>query len=84
MQKQFAERLQLSSTQSVKMDSLLEAYRQNFTHVQDQYWHLFRLKRDTLRMVMRSLLTPEQNKLFDDYIKEVDGREAKRHEGPGR
>ena len=84
MQKQFAERLHLDAPQSAKVDSILEAYRQTFSQVQKGYWQSFHLKRDTLRLSIRALLTPEQNKLFDDYIKEMDEREAKRRENPQR
>ena len=84
MQKQFAERLHLNTMQAVKVDSILEAFRQSFGQVQSGYWQIFHSKRDTLRLSIRALLAPEQNKLFDDYIKETDGREAKRRENPDR
>ena len=84
MQKQFAERLHLDASQAVKVDSILESFRQSFGQVQSGYWQTFQLKRDTLRLSIRALLTPQQNKLFDEYIKEMDGREAKRRENPER
>jgi hypothetical protein len=84
MQKQFAERMHLNPVQAVKVDSILEAFRQNFGRVQDGYWQTFHAKRDTLRLSIRALLTPDQNKYFDEYIKEMDGREAKRRENPDR
>jgi hypothetical protein len=83
-QKQFAERLHLNTSQAAKVDSILEAFRQSFGQVQSGYWATFHAKRDTLRISIRALLAPEQNKLFDDYIKEMDGREAKRRENPDR
>jgi hypothetical protein len=84
IQKQFADRLHLNASQSAKVDSILEAFRQNFGQVQNGYWQTFHSKRDTLRLSIRALLAPEQNKLFDDYIKEMDGREAKRRDNPDR
>lgn len=84
MQKHFDARLKLDSSQSVRVDSILEAFRQSFSQVQSQYWGSFHAKRDTLRMSIRALLTADQNKLFDDYIKESDQREAKRRENPER
>ena len=84
MQKQFAERLKLNAAQAVKVDSILETFRQSFGQVQNGYWQTFHLKRDTLRMSIRALLDPEQNKLFDEYIKEMDQREARRRENPDR
>ncbi len=80
MQKQVNDRLKLTPVQSTKVDSILESFRENFSQVQSQYWHAFHVKRDTLRMSIRALLTAEQNKLFDDYIKEMDGREARRRD----
>lgn len=84
MQKQFADRLKLTPDQSTKVDSILESFRENFSQVQSQYWQSFRVKRDTLRMSIRAHLTEEQNKLFDNYIKEMDGHESKRRDGPAR
>lgn len=84
IQKQFAERLHLNVSQAAKVDSILEAFRQKFGQVQSGYWQTFHMKRDTLRLSIRALLAPEQNKLFDDYIKEMDEREAKHRENPDR
>ena len=84
MQKQFTDRLKLTPDQSTKVDSILESFRENFSQVQSQYWQSFHVKRDTLRMSIRVLLTSEQNKLFDNYIKEMDEREARRRDTTGR
>jgi hypothetical protein len=80
MSKQFNERLKLTPIQSTKVDSILESFRENFSQVQSNYWQAFHAKRDTLRMSIRALLTMDQNKLFDDYIKEMDVREARRRD----
>jgi hypothetical protein len=80
MQKQVADRLKLTPVQTAKVDSILESFRVNFSQVQSHYWHTFHLKRDTLRMSIRALLTGDQNKLFDDYVKEMDEREARRRD----
>ena len=84
VQKQFADRLKLNPAQTAKVDSILEAFRQRFSSVQGQYWQMFHANRDTLRMSIRALLTAEQNKLFDEYIKQTDQRESRRHEGSER
>jgi len=84
MQKQFADRLKLTPTQSTKIDSILESFRENFSQVQSQYWQSFHVKRDTLRMSIRTLLTVEQNKLFDGYVKEMDERESRRRDTTAR
>jgi hypothetical protein len=84
MQKQFADRMMLTSDQSTKVDSILEAYRQSFSQVQKNYWQSYHVKRDTLRMSIRALLSADQNKLFDNYTKELDEREAKRRDSSDR
>lgn len=81
VQKQFSDRLKLDPAQTVKVDSITEAFRQSFSQVQGQYMGQFHAKRETLRMSIRALLSPEQNKLFDDYIKEMGQREGRRREG---
>jgi hypothetical protein len=81
VQKQFSDRLKLDATQTVKVDSITEAFRNSFSQVQGEYMGLFRAKRDTMRMSIRALLSPEQSKLFDDYIKETGQREGRRREG---
>jgi hypothetical protein len=78
VQKQFAERLKLSPSQATAVDSIFEAFRQKFTEVQKEYSQAFHSKRDTLRLTIRKVLTGNQNRLFDDYIREMDEREAKR------
>ena len=84
MQKQTAERLKLTPEQSMKVDSILESFRVNFSQVQSQYWQAFHVKRDTLRLSIRALLTAEQNKLFDSYVKEMDERESHRRDTTAR
>ncbi len=84
IQKQFADRLKLSADQGTKVDSILEAFRESFSQVQKNYWQSYHLKRDTLRMSIRGLLTADQNKLFDNYTKEMDDREAKRRDSTDR
>jgi hypothetical protein len=78
IQKQFATRLRLDSLQSARVDSLMESYRQKFGDVQKHYWETIRLKRDTLRLEIRQLLTAKQIGLYDDYIKEINERESRR------
>ena len=81
VQKQYSERLKLDSAQTVKVDSISEAFRKSFSQVQGQYMGLFHAKRETLRMSIRAVLSPEQNRLFDAYIKETGQREGRRREG---
>ena len=84
MQKQLADRLKLTPDQSTRVDSILESFRVNFSQVQSHYWQTFHMKRDTLRLSIRSLLSSEQNKLFDSYIKEMDERESHRRDTTAR
>ena len=80
-QKQFADRLKLNAAQSAKADSIFESFRQSFSQVQSGYW---KTRRDSVRLSIRALLSADQNKLFDDFIKEMDERDAKRRENPDR
>lgn len=72
----FAQRLQLDSVQRARVDSVVDSYRVHMG------WHRqnLLLVRDTTRMEIRKLLTAEQNKRFDEYIKEMNEHEAKRRE----
>lgn len=77
-QKQFAKDLKLTPEQEVKVDSILEFNRNKIGVIQKQYADIYKLHRDTLRLEIRKLLTPEQNKLYDERIKEHEEREAKK------
>lgn len=79
-QKQFAKDLKLDSEQEVKVDSLLEFNRNKIGSIQKQYADIYKLHRDTLRLEIRKLLTPEQNKLYDERIRKHEEREAKKRE----
>ncbi|MEX0736073.1 MAG: hypothetical protein WEB62_09160 [Bacteroidota bacterium] len=77
-QRQFAERLRLDPVQAARVDTIFDAHRVRFSEVKKTYSEIFRQKRDTLRMEIRKVLTPEQNALYDGYIKEQEDREKKR------
>jgi hypothetical protein len=66
--KMFADRLHLDHQQVEKIDTILDTYRPTL----DMYRKYVRLTRDTLEDEIRKVLSPEQNKLYDDYIKELD------------
>jgi Ser/Thr protein kinase RdoA (MazF antagonist) len=71
--KAFAARLHLEPRQMAEVDSLLELRRQRF----EAYRSLTMASRDSTRQEIRKILTPEQNKLFDDYIQEMNSREER-------
>jgi hypothetical protein len=66
--KMFADRLHLDTHQVAQVDTILDIYRPTL----DMYRKCVRLTRDTLEGKIRNVLSPEQNKLYDDYIKELD------------
>jgi hypothetical protein len=76
VRKAFAERLHLDTLQLSRVDSLMDAHRKKM----DDIRKLFSLERDTLRAGIKKLLDPAQNRIYDDYIKEIEARDAKRHE----
>jgi hypothetical protein len=75
--KEFAEKLKLRPDQTVAVDSILEARKEKFVTVRKGYSETIKLQRDTLRREIRKLLNPEQNSLYDQYIKEMDERETR-------
>lgn len=80
-QKHFVQRLKLDSTQASIVDTIFEAHRKKFSEVRKLYTERFQLDRDTLRGQIRRILSPEQNTLFDEFIKEQDERDKKKKEG---
>ena len=66
--KMFADRLHLDNHQVAQVDTILDVYRPTL----DMYRKHVRLTRDTIENKIRLVLSPEQNKLYDDYIKELD------------
>ena len=72
--KMFSERLHLGATQSAQVDSLLEHRRLRM----ESYRTAMMSSRDSLRQDIRRLLTPEQNRLFDEFIQETDARDRAR------
>ena len=72
--KMFNERLRLTPEQSAAVDTLLEHHR---LRIEAQRTSMLS-SRDTLRQEIRRLLTPEQNRLFDEFIQETDARERAR------
>ncbi len=75
--REFKERLKLDETQAATIDSLLEAQKSKFGELRKQYSSVFRAQRDSLRTIIRSLLTEEQNTLYDQYIQDMEKRESR-------
>jgi len=77
VRKEFADRLKLTGNQPTQVDSILESNRKKFGEIRKEYDEVFRHQRDSLRRGIRSILSPEQNLLYDQYIKEMDERESR-------
>ena len=75
--REFSDRLKLQGDQSARIDSILESNRKRFGELRKEYNDVFRQQRDSLRKAIRTALSPDQNILYDEYIKEMDEREAK-------
>lgn len=69
----FAERIGLDSAQRTVVDSLTEVYREKMNHYRQNIFTV----RDTLRLEIRKVLSTDQNKRFDDFIREIDERQAR-------
>ena len=75
--KEFTNRLKLQGNQPAIVDSILEAGRVRFSEIRKEYNETFRTQRDSLRREIRKILSQDQNLLYDQYIKEMDEREAR-------
>jgi Spy/CpxP family protein refolding chaperone len=76
--KVLAERLHLDQRQIAQVDSILGEHRQRMEEFRKQTLAV----RDTIRLEIRKVLNPEQAKLFDGFIQEINSREARRREPP--
>ncbi len=76
VRKEFAQRLHLDSLQIAEVDSVFDVHRRKM----DDIRKLFSADRDTLRGSIRKLLSANQNKLYDDYIKEMESRDTRRRD----
>jgi hypothetical protein len=76
--KVLAERLHLDQRQIAQVDSILGLHKQRMEEFRKQTLAV----RDSIRVEIRKLLNPEQEKLFDGFIQEMNNREARRHEPP--
>ena len=79
--KEFAERLKLDETQTAMVDSILESHRSVFDSLRKEYGKSYRAGRDTIRQQIKAILSPEQQKLYDEFIQQMEEREAKRRSG---
>jgi len=71
--KAFSERLHLDTRQTAEVDSILERRRLKL----NVYRTAMLAARDSTRQEIRKILSPEQNKLFDEYIQEMNAREER-------
>jgi len=76
MRKEFAQRLHLDTLQLSRVDSLMDSHRKKM----DDIRKMFSSERDTLRAGIRRMLDPAQNRIYDEYIKQIEARDAKRRE----
>ena len=77
VRREFVQKLMLDTVQVAEVDSLMDSHRKKM----DDIRKLFSAERDTLRSDIRKHLRGEQNKLYDEYIKEAESRDARRREG---
>jgi hypothetical protein len=77
IRREFAERLHLDSTQVAGVDSLMDSHRKKM----DDIRRLFSADRDSMRADIRKLLNPDQKKLYDASIKEMEARDTRKRDG---
>jgi hypothetical protein len=76
VRKEFAQRLRLDSIQILQVDSVFDVHRKKMEDIRK----LFSEDRDSLRGGIRKLLSPDQSKLYDEYVKEMESRDVRRRE----
>jgi hypothetical protein len=69
----FYDRLRIDSAQTGRVDSILDAQRGKMNSYRESMMAL----RDTTRLEIRRILSVEQNRAYDDYIKEMNERESR-------
>ena len=79
--KEFSERLKLDERQTAMVDSILENHRSAFDAIRKSYGKTYRTQRDSIRLQIQNILNDEQKELYNDYIREMEQREAKRRSG---
>lgn len=82
--KEFTEKLRLQGNQIAVVDSILESHRTGIDSLRKKFSEQFKTERESLRKAIRAVLTPEQNSLYEEYIKEMNDREAKYRRGDKR
>ncbi len=71
--REFAQKLHLDTLQLARVDSVLDAHRKRI----DDMRKLFSVERDTLRAGIRKLLRPDQDSIYEEFVRSLD---AKRRE----
>jgi hypothetical protein len=74
--KVLTQRVHLNELQVAQVDSVLESKRQKMIAFKKQTLAL----RDTTRQDIRRLLTPDQTKLFDEFVQQKDQQEARQRD----
>jgi Spy/CpxP family protein refolding chaperone len=69
-QPELLDRLELSSDQRVRVDSILERRRQEMEQFWDQHRPALRAIADSARAELRAVLTPEQRAIEEQYMEE--------------
>jgi hypothetical protein len=76
VRREFAQRLHLDSIQVLQIDSIFDVHRKKMEEIRK----LFSEDRDSVRSGIRKLLSPDQSRRYDEYVKEMESRETRRHE----
>lgn len=74
--KMLTERLHLDERQIVQVDSILDARKKQM----DVHRKEMLAMRDTIQMEIRRVLNADQNKIFDEFVQEMNAHDAKKRE----
>lgn len=72
--KTFIEKLHLDEQQTQVVDSLVNAFRPQFDAVRKAHRQAIGVVRDSMKVEIRKVLSAEQNKIYDEFIKEMETR----------
>ena len=78
--KQFAQQLHLDTLQLTQVDSLMDSHRKKMEDIRK----LFSAERDTLRADIRKMLNPDQNRIYDEFVKQLDARHREGDRSPAK
>jgi 2C-methyl-D-erythritol 2,4-cyclodiphosphate synthase len=74
VRKRFYEQVKLNEYQAKQVDSIFASQKSRFDDIRRRHREEFVAHRDTLKMKIRKVLSPEQNALYDEFIRNEESK----------